>query len=81
VEINLHDGLLPDLPFHHKVRWSEPCTFQEQVEIGPFEHQFGHVVELGIFQQAHWSDGREWIFPGQWFLVVVEINDVGFPEA
>ena len=73
--------LCPDLAFHHKIRRAKPCTFKEQVEVGPFGHQFGHMVDLCVFEQTHRSDGGERIFPGQWFLVVVEVDYIGFPEA
>jgi hypothetical protein len=39
------------------------------------------VVELSVFEQTQRSDGRKWIFSCQWFLVVVEVDNVGFPEA
>jgi hypothetical protein len=73
--------LLAYLTFHHKVRRSKPGTFEQQVEVGPFEHQFGHMVDFRVFEKTHRSYGGERIFPGQWFLVVVEVDDVGFPEA
>ena len=70
-----------DLTFHHKVWGSEPRSFEKQVKIGPFKHQFGHVVHLCIFEQIHRSDGRKGVLSGQWFGVVVEVDYVGFPEA
>ena len=70
-----------DLPFHHKVWRSEPRPLEKQVKIGPFEHQFGHVVHLGILEQIHRPNGRKGILSGQWFGVVVEVDYVGFPEA
>ena len=69
------------LSFHHQVWRSEPCPFEEQVEVGPFEHQFGHVVEFRVLEQTHWSDCWKRILSGQWFLVVVKVNYIGFPEA
>jgi len=39
------------------------------------------MVELRILEEAQRSYGGERIFPGQWFLVVVEVDYVGFPEA
>jgi hypothetical protein len=91
VEINLAEvellgcyllfELLAFFAFHHKIRRSKPGPFEEQVEISPFEHQFGHMVDFRLFEKTHRSYGGEWIFPGQWFLVVVKVDDVGFPEA
>ncbi len=72
---------LSDFPFHHQVGRSKPCPLEEQVEVGPFEHQFCHVVEFRVFEQTHWSDGWKGVLSGQWFLVVVEVDYVGFPEA
>ncbi len=72
---------LSHFTFHHQIGRSKPGSFEEQVEVCPFEHQFGHVVELGIFKQAHWSNCWKRILSGQWFLVVVEVDYVGFPEA
>ena len=71
----------PVFPLHHQVRRTEPYPFEEKVEIGPFEHQLGHVVDLGVFQQAERSDGRKGILAGERFGVVVEVDDIGFPEA
>ena len=70
-----------DLTFHHKVWRSEPRSLEKQVKIGPFEHQFCHMVEFRVLEQTHWSDGWKRILSGQWFLVVVKVNYVGFPEA
>ena len=39
------------------------------------------MVELGVLEQTQWADSRKWILTGQWFLVVVEVDYVGFPEA
>ncbi len=75
------DVLRLNLAFHHKVRWSQPCPFEEQVKVGPLEHQFGHVVHLRIFEQIQRTDSRKGILSGQWFGVVVEVDDIGFPEA
>ena len=68
-------------PFHHHVRRAKPDPFKQEVEVGPFEHQFGHVVEFGVFQQAERADGRKGVLAGERFGVVVEVDDIGFPEA
>ena len=68
-------------PLHHHVRRAKPDPFEQEVEVGPFEHQFGHVVEFGVFQQAEWADGRKGVLAGKRFGVVVEVDDIGFPEA
>lgn len=75
------DVLRLNLAFHHKVRWSQPCSLEEQVKVGPLEHQFGHVVHLRIFEQIQRTNSRKGILSGQWFGVVVEVDDIGFPEA
>ncbi len=72
---------LSHFTFHHQIRRTKPGALEEQVEVGPFEHQFGHVVEFSVLEQTQRSDGRKRIFSGQWFLVVVEVDYVGFPEA
>ena len=69
------------LSFKHHGWWAEPGSCQQQVEVGPFEHQLGHMVDLGVFQQAERTDGGEGILAGKRFSVVVEVDDVGFPEA
>jgi hypothetical protein len=70
-----------NLAFHHKVRWSEPRSLEKQVKIGPLEHQFGHVVHLCILEQIQGTNSRKGVLSGQWFGVVVEVDDIGFPEA
>ncbi len=70
-----------DLAFHHEIRRAQPGAFEKQVEIGPLEHQFGHVVHLGVLEQVQRTDCREGVLSGQWFCVVVEVDDIGFPEA
>jgi hypothetical protein len=67
--------------FHDEVWWAEPNALEDQIEIRPFEHQLGDVVHLGIFEQTERTHGRKWIFADKWFGVVIEIDDVGFPEA
>ena len=39
------------------------------------------MVDLGFLQQAEGTDGREGVLPGKRFSVVVEVDDIGFPEA
>jgi hypothetical protein len=39
------------------------------------------MVDLGILQQTHGADRREGVLSDNRFDVVVEIDDVGFPEA
>jgi len=39
------------------------------------------MVEFRVLEQAQRANGGERIFSGQWFLVVVEVDYVGFPEA
>lgn len=75
------DALPLNLAFHHKVRWSEPGALENQVKIGPLEHQFGHVVHLCILEQIQRTNSRKGVLSGQWFGVVVEVDDIGFPEA
>jgi hypothetical protein len=75
------DALRLNLAFHHKVRWSEPRALEKQVKIGPLEHQFGHVVHLCILEQIQRTNSRKGVLSGQWFGVVVEVDDIGFPEA
>lgn len=70
-----------NLAFHHKVRWPEPRSLEKQVKVGPLEHQFGHVVHLCILEQIQRTNSRKGVLSGQWFGVVVEIDDIGFPEA
>jgi hypothetical protein len=48
--LHLLDLLRFDLSFHHKIWRSKPCSFEKQVEIGPFKHQFGHMVHFGILE-------------------------------
>lgn len=42
--------LLAFFPFHHKVRRPKPGPFEQQVEIGPFEHQLGHMVDFRFLE-------------------------------
>ena len=79
--IEIYIKLEPLFTLHHQIGRSKPGSFEEQVVIGPFKHQFGHMVELRILEEAQRSYGGERIFPGQWFLVVVEVDYIGFPEA
>lgn len=74
-------ALNPILSFHHEVRRSKPDALEQKVEVNPFEHELCHMVHLGIFEQAHRSHSGERIFTDQRFLIVVKIDDVGFPEA
>ncbi len=69
------------LSFKHHGRWAKPGSCQQEIEVGPFEHQFSHMVHLGVLQQAERTNGGERIFTGERFSVVVEVDDVGFPEA
>jgi hypothetical protein len=39
------------------------------------------VVHLGVLQQVEGTDGRKRIFAGERFGGVVEVDDIGFPEA
>ena len=75
------DVLRLNFAFHHKVRWSEPRSLEKQVKVGPLEHQFGHVVHLCILEQIQRTNSRKGVLSGQWFGVVVEVDDIGFPEA
>jgi len=52
-----------------------------EIEIGPLEYQFGHMIGLGLLEQTEGPDGGEGVFPGEGLGVVVEADDVGFPEA
>ncbi len=74
-------GLGFNLAFHHKIRRAQPGSLEKQVEVCPFEHQLGHVVHLCVLEQIQRADCRKWILSGQWFGVVVKIDDIGFPEA
>jgi hypothetical protein len=62
-------------------RWAKPGPCQQQVIIGPFEQQFGKMVHLRILQQPHGANAGERVLSDYWFDVVVEVNNVGFPEA
>ncbi len=39
------------------------------------------MIYFRVFQQAHWADCWKRIVTYDWFDVIVEINNVGFPEA
>ena len=39
------------------------------------------MVELGVLEQTHWPNCWKGVLPDYRFNVVVEINNVGFPEA
>jgi len=54
---------------------------QQQIKIGPFEHQLGHMVEFRFPEQIQRTDCRKRIFSCKRFSVIVKINYVGFPEA
>jgi hypothetical protein len=69
------------LTLHHHIGRTKPHPFQEKIEIGPLEHQFGHMVHLCLLKQVERSDCRKRIFAGQGLGIVVEVNDIGFPEA
>jgi hypothetical protein len=62
-------------------RRAQPGSCQQQVVIGPFEQQFGQMVHFRILQQTHWADAGERVLSDYRFEVVVEVNNVGFPEA
>ena len=74
-------SLFFNFTFHHKVWRPEPGALEKQVKIGPLEHQFGHMVHLCILEQIQRTNSRKGVLSGQWFGVVVEVDDVGFPEA
>ena len=74
-------GLLNTLSFHGESRRSEPSPFQEHIEVYPFEHELGDVVHLRVSQQAKRSYERQRICSGVWLSAVVEVDDIGFPEA
>jgi len=39
------------------------------------------MIHLGIFQQGHGADSRKGVFADNRFGGVIEIDNVGFPEA
>ncbi len=39
------------------------------------------MIHFRIFQQTHWTDCWERIVTDNWLDVIVEVNNVGFPEA
>ena len=61
--------------------WSEPCASEQQVVVRPFEKELGDMVNLCVLKKSHWSNRREGVLSDYWFYIVVEINNVGFPEA
>ncbi|WP_217907629.1 MULTISPECIES: hypothetical protein [Desulfosediminicola] len=74
-------GLLNAFASHVKSWRSEPGALEQHVEVNPFEHQLGNVVHLSVFQKTEWTYRWQRIVSGEWLSVVVEIDDVGFPEA
>ena len=62
-------------------RWTKPSPCQQQVIVGPFEQQLGKMVHLRILQEPHWANAGERVLSDNRFDLVVEINNVGFPEA
>ncbi|SHO46272.1 hypothetical protein SAMN02745220_01400 [Desulfopila aestuarii DSM 18488] len=73
--------LLNAFSCHFKGWRSKPGALDEHVEVNPFEHELGDVVHLRVFQEAHRTDDRQRICSGVWLSGVVEVDDVGFPEA
>jgi hypothetical protein len=39
------------------------------------------MVHLGVLEQARGAEGGEGVFPDDRLDIVVEVDDVGFPEA
>ena len=39
------------------------------------------MVHLGVLEQGHGAEGGEGVLPDDRLDVVVEVDDVGFPEA
>jgi hypothetical protein len=39
------------------------------------------MIDLGLLEQTEGPDGGEGVFPGKGLGVVVEVDDIGFPEA
>ena len=39
------------------------------------------MVHFCILQQIQGTNSRKGILSGQWFGVIVEVDDIGFPEA
>lgn len=74
-------GLLNAFASHIKSWRSKPGTLEQHVEVDPFEHQLGNVVHLCVLQQTERTYRRQRVVSGEWLSVVVEIDDVGFPEA
>ena len=72
---------LQTFSFHLQIWRSKPGAGQQEVPVYPLEHQFGYMVHLRVFQQTHGANGREGIFADNRFGGVVEIDNVGFPEA
>jgi hypothetical protein len=62
-------------------RRAKPGPCQQQVIVGPFKQQLGKVIHLRILQEPHGADAGERVLSDYRFDVVVEINNVGFPEA
>gem|GEM_PF-681719 len=62
-------------------RRTEPCPCQKQVVIGPFENEFGEMVDFRVLQQPHGADAGEGVLTDNRFDIVIEIYNVGFPEA
>ena len=69
------------LSCHHEIWGSKPGSLEQEVEVYPFKHELCHVVHFRILEQCHGTNCWEWIFPGVRLSVVIEIDDVGFPEA
>ncbi len=60
---------------------SKPCTCQQQIKVCPFEQELGYMIDFRVLQQTHGADGWERIVTDYWLDVIVEVNNVGFPEA
>jgi len=66
----------------HLKRWrSKPGALDEHVEVDPFEHELGDMVHLRVFQEAHRTYDRQRICSCVRLSGVVEVDDIGFPEA
>ena len=62
-------------------RRTKPRPCQQQVVVGPFEQELGEMVHFRILQEAHRSYAGERVLSDHRFDIVVEVYNVGFPEA
>ena len=64
-----------------KRRRTKPRSCQKQVVVGPFKQQFGEMIHFRILQETHRSYAGERVLSDDRLDFVVEVYNVGFPEA